>query len=256
MKRLFATHALLATALAVGVSYRCQAADELPKAETILDKAITVTGGKAAYQKIHTEISTGSMTINGMSGSATTWKAEPNKVYTEIVFQGLGTMQEGANGKVAWSNSAMQGPHVKEGDEKDTAMLMARFDAEVNWRDIFTKTETAGMEPVDGKDCYKLILTPKAGKPMTQFYEKESGLLHKSVMTVTSAMGEVTVETSLGDYRKEGEILRPHKLTNTAMGQQFVISIDKIEYNADIPASRFDLPAPIQALLDKDKEKK
>ena len=42
------------------------AADELPKAETILDKYVEVTGGKAAYAKIHAEITTGSMEFAAM----------------------------------------------------------------------------------------------------------------------------------------------------------------------------------------------
>jgi len=42
------------------------AADELPKTETILDKYIEATGGKAAYAKIHSEISTGTMEFAAM----------------------------------------------------------------------------------------------------------------------------------------------------------------------------------------------
>jgi hypothetical protein len=38
------------------------------------------------------------------------------------------------------------------------------------------------------------------------------------------------------------------------MGQQFAITIDKVEYNPEIPASRFDVPEEIQALLKKDKK--
>jgi outer membrane lipoprotein-sorting protein len=225
------------------------AADDLPKAETILDKAVEATGGKAAYQKIHSEISHGSMSISGMTGEATTYKAAPDKVMTEIVFQGLGTVQEGSDGKVAWSNSAMQGPHIKEGEEKEVALLMAKFDGEANWHSIFTKAETAGVESVDGKDCYKVVLTPKAGKPMTRFYEKESGLLRRSVMTMNSPMGEITVESTFDDYQKTGDILSPHKMTNKAMGQQFAITIDKVEYNTEIPASKFDLPDAVKALM-------
>jgi outer membrane lipoprotein-sorting protein len=246
--------ALGAALVLTSAGARLMAADDLPKAETILDKAVEATGGKAAYQKVHTEITSGSMEINGMKGTSTTYKAEPDKTYTEMTFQGIGKIQEGSNGKVAWSNSAIQGPHVKEGDEKEMALLMARFDAAVGWRDLFPKVETAGAENVEGKDCYKVVLTPKVGKPMTQYYDKQSGLMVKMVITVKNAMGEITVESVADDYRKEGGILVPHKLTNKAMGQQFVISIDKVEYNAEIPASRFDLPAEVQALLDKDKK--
>ena len=41
------------------------AADELPKAETILDKYVEATGGKAAYQKHHSEISKGTLEAVG-----------------------------------------------------------------------------------------------------------------------------------------------------------------------------------------------
>jgi outer membrane lipoprotein-sorting protein len=245
----------MAAALAMaGTGARAMAADDLPKAETILDKFVEITGGKAAYQKVHSQIDSGTMTISGITGAVTTFKAEPDKVYTEIVIEGVGKIQEGSNGKVAWSNSSIQGPHVKEGEEKEFSMMMARFDGDVNWRSIFPKVETSGTETVNGKDCYKVTLTPKSGKPMTRFYAKESGLLLKSVMTTASAMGEVTVESTIEDYRKEGDFLRPHKISNIAMGQQFAITIDKVEYNPEIPASRFDVPEEIQALLKKDKK--
>ncbi len=256
MKRFYVAGkiSLGAVLLLASAGARLVAADELPKAETILDKSVEATGGKAAYEKIHNEISSGSMAVGGMSGTATIYRAEPDKTYTEFEFQGVGKITQGSNGQIAWSNSAMQGPHVKDGEEKDAALLEARFDAEVNWRNSYSKVETVASETVDGKDCYKVVLTPRTGNPITRFYDKKSGLMQKMIMTAKSPMGEMTVELVASDYRKEGDILSPHKLTSHAMGQEIVITIDKIQYNAEIPASRFDLPAEIQALLNKDKK--
>ena len=109
--------ALAAAVLFATGAARLAAADDLPKAETILDKFIDATGGKAAYQKIHNEMTTGAMTIaaNGISGTLTVYHAEPDKSYTEINIEGVGKLMEGTDGKVAWSLSAIQGPHVKEG---------------------------------------------------------------------------------------------------------------------------------------------
>ena len=42
------------------------AAADLPKGETLLDKYIEVTGGKAAYAKIHSEMMTGTMEFPAM----------------------------------------------------------------------------------------------------------------------------------------------------------------------------------------------
>ena len=230
-------------------------AADLPKAETILDRYVEVTGGKAAYEKRKSEVTTGTfeLTAMGLKGAMTTYHVAPDKAYTEIEFPGLGKIQEGSNGAVAWQLSAMQGPHLKEGDERATSLLMAKFNGDVAWRDLYKTVETAGVETVDGKPCYSVTLTPKEGPGSTRCYDKESGLLTKAVVTMKGPMGEITVEGYASDYRKEGDLLVPHKMTQKTMGQEFTINIDSVKPNADIPAERFAVPAEIQALIDKKK---
>lgn len=228
------------------------AADELPKADTILDKYIEVTGGKAAYEKRHTEVSNGTMEFvgKGIKGTLTSYRSEPNKSYTEVDIQGIGKIQEGTDGTVAWSLSALQGPRLKEGEEKAGAVQAARFNAELNWRDLY-KAETTGLEQVDGKDCYKVKLTPKEGMTMTRFYDKQSNLLVKLVMKVKNPMGEFDVESKVSDYRKEGDILMPHRISQSAAGQEIAINIESVKHNAEIPKEKFDVPAEIKALMKK-----
>jgi len=234
------------------------AADELPKAETLLDKYVEVTGGKAAYEKNRNTVSSGTMDFAamGLKGTVMAYRAAPDKSYVEIDIAGVGKLQEGSNGTVAWSLSAMQGPHLKEGDEKVTALQLATYDGEVKWRDIYKTVETTGVETVDGKECYRVVLTPKEGSPSTRFYDKQSGLMLKTIMNVQSPMGEVTVESVASDYRKEGELLVPHKMTQKTMGQEFSLALESMKYNVEIPKDRFDLPPEIQALVDKKVDKK
>src|SRR5213592_4738942 len=80
------------------------AADELTKADTILDKYIEATGGKAAYEKRHTEVSTGTLEIvgKGIKGTITSYRSEPNKSLTEVDIQGIGKVTEGTDGTIAW----------------------------------------------------------------------------------------------------------------------------------------------------------
>jgi hypothetical protein len=241
--------ALLFSAAGAGL----RAADDLPKAETLLDKYIEATGGKAVYEKNRNQMMTGTMDFAGMGmkGTVIGYRAAPDKAYAEINLGGVGKIQEGSNGTVAWSLSAIQGPHVKAGEEKVSALQLARYDAEVHWRDVYKSVQTAGVETVDGKECYKVVLTPKEGSPSTRFYDKESGLMIKMVMTLKSPMGEVTVEALAADYRKEGDVLVPHRMTQKTMGQEFTMTIDSVKYNVDIPKDRFDLPPEIQALVNK-----
>src|SRR5579864_1799089 len=129
---------ILCAAMLCTSGMRLGAAD-LPKAETILDKYIEATGGKAAYEKHHSEISTGKMELTGkgITGTVTSYRAEPDKSYTEVEIAAIGKIQEGSDGKVAWSLSAMQGPHLKEGAEKAQALLAAKSNAEIRWRELY-----------------------------------------------------------------------------------------------------------------------
>lgn len=246
MRRLL-TCALLATG-----SLAWLAADEtLPKAESILDRSVELTGGKAAYEKIHNAVEKGSFELpaQGIHGTATIYAAEPDKNYVVIEIEGLGKIESGASGGVAWENSVVQGPHLKTGDEKAEALHGATFNAPANWRKMFTKAETTGTETVGEHECYVVTLTPTVGKPLTQDYDKKSGLLIKSVATRTSAMGEITVEILYSDYRKDEGLLSPHTLTNKVAGQEFVIAINSTAYNTELPPNIFDIPADIKALM-------
>src|SRR4051812_13436588 len=66
------------------------AADDLPKAETILDKYVEVTGGKAAYAKIHSDISNGTMAFGamGITGKMVMYSQAPDKRLMEVTIEG------------------------------------------------------------------------------------------------------------------------------------------------------------------------
>ena len=70
-------------------------------------------------------------------------------------------------------------------------------------------------------------------------------------MTVKSPMGELPTESLIGDYRKEGDLLMAHKMTQKAAGQEITIQFDSVKFNVDIPKEKFDLPEEIRALAGK-----
>jgi hypothetical protein len=229
------------------------AADDLPKGEALLDKYIEATGGKAAYAKVHSDKTVGTMEFKamGLKGKVTTFAAEPDKKYSEVVLEGIGKMQEGVNDGVAWSMSSMQGPHVKEGDEKAETLLQAKFNSDLNWRDQFQSAETVGVETVEGKECYKVVLTPKTGSPSTRWFDKGSNLLVKISMTSKSAMGEVQSESVISEWRKEGDLLMPHKINTKVATMELVMTVESVQHNPEIPKDRFDMPDEVKALVKK-----
>ena len=229
-----------------------QAADpELPSAETILDRYIEVTGGKAAYEAHKTEIITGKLEFAaaGVKGAILQYSAEPDKYYSSLDIDGIGKVEMGVIGGVAWEKSALIGARIKQGEERAQALREARMNAPFHWHDLYSKAETTGVETVNGEECYKVVLTPEGGKPETMFFEKKSGLMRKTTLVAASPMGEISADVIAGEYKDFGGLLVPSKITQKAAGQEFTTTIESIKVNDAIPADRFELPPEVKALL-------
>lgn len=240
-------------AILLAASWPAVAADAPPKAETILDHFVEVTGGKAAYEKRHSKISHGIIEFvgRGIKGQVTEFEQAPDKVYQVAEFEGVGQQEEGSDGEVAWEKSALQGPRVKEGTEKAQALEEATFNAPILWRRLYTQVETAGSEPVNGEDCWKVTGKTNQGKTETMFYSQKSGLLLKESAVQSTQMGDIAVESTMSDYKDYGGVLEPAVVRQKFAGQEMLLTLDDVKVNAEIPAAKFDLPADIQALVRK-----
>lgn len=244
--------ALLAASL-LGSGLVFGAPETLPSADAVISRFVTVTGGKAAWEARHSQIEHATIEFAklGVKGSITIYEATPDKYLALTELPAIGKMATGSDGQVAWENSAIQGPRIKQGAERAEALRDGTFNAPLNWKKMYVKGETAGLETVEGHDCYKVVLTPQEGQPMTEYYDKTSGLMVKTVATISSQFGDVNAEVVYDDYRKDGDLLSPHRLVNRAAQQEFVVQIESVEINPELPKDRFDLPPEVKALLNK-----
>jgi zinc protease len=228
-------------------------AEELKTGEAVLDNYVETTGGAAAYAKIHNMVMKGSMAMPamGIKGVLTIYSAEPNKACLLTEITGVGKMTEGTDGSNAWTFSAMQGPQLKKGGELADSLREAYFHKENDWRAIYKSADLSGVEDVDGKPAYKVILTPKMGAPETQYYEKTSGLMVRHQSIRKTAFGEIPVDVAIGEYRTECGVAAPHFLTQSVAGQKIELRIDSIECNSDLPPDAFQPPSEVKALINK-----
>jgi len=238
--------------LLLGASLPACAAD-LKTGEAVLDRYVEVTGGAAAYGKMHHMIMKGSMSMAamGIKGNLTIYSAEPNKVSMATEIAGVGKIVEGSDGTHAWTYSAMQGPQVKSGDELEDSLRSALFHKETEWRSAYVSAELAGVEDVEGKPAYKVVLTPKNGKPETNYYDKESGLMVRHQSVRKTSFGEIPVDAAFGAYRKDCGVTTAHSVTQTVATQKIEMVIDSIDCATDLPANAFQPPPEVKALLNK-----
>jgi hypothetical protein len=232
-------------------------AQGLPKGEEVIEKYLAATGGKEAYEKCRNRVAKGTMELAGLGvkGNLVVYAAAPSKTYVEVELPGVGKIEEGCDGTVAWSNNPATGPRLKEGGEKTSALRQADFDGDVNWRKHYKKADCVGEGEVDGKPCYKLQMTTSDDQVKTHYYDKSNYLLLKSTGTETTPNGNLTVENLLSDYKKVDGLLIPCKTRQKVLTQEIVITLDKIEHNVKLPENRFDLPEEIKKLAEKEKKK-
>jgi hypothetical protein len=234
-----------------------RAADELPKAETLIQKMNEANGSAEAAAKQQSRFSAGKMSLPkmGVELTQTTWAERPNKNYAVMESAALGKMESGCDGTTVWENSAMTGPSVKKGPERAMMLREADFDSWQNWKKYYKSATTTGPDSVSGQATWKIEMVPLEGIPETIWVDQATGLLLKTSMKVQSEMGEVPIEVFFEDYREACGTKMPFRTRQVMMGgmQEMVITTDSVACNPAVPKDRFALPAEIQALVNKAK---
>jgi outer membrane lipoprotein-sorting protein len=226
---------------------RGQEAKDLPKAETVLDQFIEATGGKAAYEKFKNRSTSGTVEIPGanLKGKIKIFQAAPNQISVVTELGPAGKSTQATDGKSVWEISPITGERLLDGDEKAELLRKATFNEEIHTKELYAKVECTGIEDIDGKPAYKLVLTAKNGKTETEYYDKATHLMVKEMTTTKGPMGEFTVESFPSDYKKVDGVLMPFTATQKMLNQEIVIKIEEIKHNIDIPAETFKLPASL-----------
>jgi hypothetical protein len=225
-------------------------AQKAPTADEILDRYVAVTGGVAARKAVRSEImkAVAEVKAQGISGPTESYRDGKN-YYMSMEIQGAGKVETGMYNGIVWQNSAIMGPRVMTGEEKDFYEREALLDKDVNWRTIYRSAVLEGEELVDQKPVYKVVLTPKdSGKPETRYYDKASGLLVKSTVITPSPMGDIPADQLFSDYRAVAGVKAPHKTVTRMGAMEMTVTITSIEFNKPIPASRFQPPKEVLTL--------
>lgn len=228
-----------------------QSAEGLPPAQKIIDRYIEAIGGRAAV-KSHSSLSargTISIPANGMSGTIELFAARPNKMLAKTTLAGIGDVQEGFDGKVAWSMSPMTGPMLATGDELAQKALDADFDGALGIASKYESIKTIEKTTFEGRPVYKIALTRKiGGSDDIEFYDVETGLKAGAIMQRQNPMGTISVTSAVSDYKKFGNLLQPTVMKQTTQGVSIITTFTSFEYDKVDPAV-FELPAEIKALV-------
>ena len=246
----FAAPALAQTAAAPQAQQK--PAGDLPSAQSLIDRHIKETGGLAAMKARKSSHAVGTISVpsQGMNGTMEIIAMRPNKMLVKQSITGIGEGAEGFDGTHAWAMSPMTGPMLVTGPELEQKKLDYDFDAALNPSLRYTAMKTLEKTTFDGKEVYKVSMTRKEGGEDIDFYDAKTGLKAGSITTRKSPMGEMTVTSTIGEYKKIGPVLVPTTMKQSVTGIEMVMTFTTFEFDTVDPKV-FELPAEIKALIKK-----
>ncbi len=224
------------------------AAVDLPKAEDLVAKSVLVTGAEA--MRSHKSLTTLSgLEIQGMGikGSVKTYLASPNRSMQVTTIPGIGEFLTGFDGTTGWMVDPINGPRLIKGVELAQITREADFFKDVNPAAQWETLTTTGSKEFNGIDCW--VVAGKRGEDSsTLYFEKTTGLVRGSEMTLDSTMGKIPVVAFLKEYKDFSGVQLPSITQVTQAGQTVALTIESAAFDT-VDETLFALPKAIASLL-------
>ncbi|HUQ07687.1 MAG TPA: hypothetical protein VM261_34570 [Kofleriaceae bacterium] len=224
-----------------------------PTAESILEGHIAATGGRAAREATKSMRATGTMRIAklGIGGKVSMTMKAPDLAYVVVDIDGLGRNENGSDGTTVWEKSAMTGARILEGAERERSLRRSRLNADLEWRELYSKVELVGEAEFEGRPAWKVQLTSPLGDVETQYFDRETKLaLGKEEITKTQ-MGEMPTRSAYFDYKTYGKLKMSSRLVESMQGMDIEITLESVELDPTLPPDTFAVPAELRALIKK-----
>ena len=223
---------------------------ELTETQKIIARYVEALGGEEVLRS-HTSATTKGtfeMPAMGMSGEMTVHQMAPNKSLSRIVLPGMGEIVEGYNGEIAWAEDPMQGARLVEGQMLKDEARNARFNAELEYDEIYPEQMMAGETEWNGQASYQVDLVDADGNDSSHYFAKDTGLLIGIETTMTNETGTADITISMSDYKDFGGLMAPASMVIGVMGMEMVTTVDSVTFD-DVDESVFVPSDAIKALL-------
>jgi hypothetical protein len=213
--------------------------------QAILADAVKATGGEAAWNAHKTARYRVETVFQGMglSGSGERVVTRTGKAFTTIEMAGLGTVREGTNGSVAWTQEPLHGLRILEGVEAEQSRIGAAWNADMQAADLFTKLESANEPGPDGTTLECVSATPRAGAPIRTCYDARTHLQVSQSGVRVGPEGSIPFRATVSDWRDVGGIKMPFQ-SHTQLGPITLVDrIKSVTFDDTIDDKMFDPPA-------------
>ncbi len=235
---------LLSFVVFAAVALAQQPAQPALTAEQVIEKSIAATGGRQAMEKISSSFAKGLMEFpaSDAHGVIERYAKAPDKQLTVTNLEGVGESRQGFDGRVAWSQDPTGQVTELTGTALEDFKRGARFNAVLNWRDLYPKVELAGKQPVGGSEAYVIKLTAASGKVTTRYYDTQTFLLLRETAIYDTPQGDMVIVATFSDYRDIDGIQTPFRIRQVMPVGEIIFTTTELKNNVPVDDAKFAKP--------------
>jgi outer membrane lipoprotein-sorting protein len=213
-------------------------------AKEIIKKMIDVQGGKEVFESIKDMTLSGTLEMvqQGLSGSLTVYKKEPDKTRRDIEIMGM-TITQAYDGETAWGVNPQTG-NTEEMEEQQAAEMKRESFPIVSMlypEKYGFSFDYKGKEKIEDKDYFVIEQTYPDGFKATLYVDAETYLSYKAKVKTMGPMGyEVEVEQFTSDYKKVDGMIIAHSMISFIEGEEYIkVTVTGVKFNTGLEDSLF-----------------
>lgn len=124
-------------------------------------------------------------------------------------------------------------------DRRSELLVTAHPFREMTFLDGKHVLKLSGIEPVDGKDAYRVDVTDTRGSITSYYFDTKSGLELRSVSNEKTPQGTVQRSRDMGDYQETGGIKIPHVVKSQNGSQTIRMKVQDVKINTGLTPADF-----------------
>lgn len=221
----------------------------VPDAERLLADAVEAMGGAAKFAALKSFYAESKLDMGGLglTGTAKTWW-RGGDFYNETEMPGVGQMRVGSLGGKPWGDDPISGRRPLTGKEAEQAMWSATLCLAHDWKQYFKKAETTAVTTVDGKKLAEITFTSPLDDKVVLRIDMDSKLPVSESFTQASPLGSMPMTVYFKDFREIEGVKIPFEQLADASLSKFVSTTTKLEFNAPVDDTRFEMPGAKDAV--------
>jgi photosynthetic reaction center cytochrome c subunit len=214
-----------------------------PTPQQVLAKYNEAIGGKEAVEKIKTRVIKGvSVAANGQSFPLEILFASPDK-YSLSVNLPQGATTQKLSGTSGWIKNARE-DRAMDSIDISRAKSLAWSLEPLQIKEPYPQMAFGGAEKINGRDTQILRMALPNKRRAAFYFDKETGLLSRRVVTTDTPIGIDSEQTDYEDYREVEGVKVPHTIRTSYFDNLYSSTrkFTEIKHNAQVDEAQSKMP--------------